>query len=170
MQINPMKTSILSLAVMSGLLLASGALAANGPDTQALVWLEKGTHKLNVDSKGVILKGYDPVDYFTQNKAVKGNPKYQTTYQGATYYFGSGADLSTFKKNPAKYVPQYGGFCARGMKNRSADDIDPTMFSITNGKLYVCASAAAEKEFRSNEKENIKKADQNWEEAYQWFY
>jgi hypothetical protein len=51
-----MKTSILSLAVMSGLLLASGALAANGPDTQALVWLEKGTHKLNVDSKGVILK------------------------------------------------------------------------------------------------------------------
>ena len=51
------------------------------------VWIEKGIHKLNVDSKGVILKGYDPVAYFTQRKAVKGNRKYESTYQGATYYF-----------------------------------------------------------------------------------
>jgi hypothetical protein len=56
------------------------------------------------------------------------------------------------------------------MKNRKADDIDPTMFSIINGKLYLCTSTAAEKEFHSNEKENIRKADKNWEEAYQWFY
>lgn len=43
------------------------------------MWLEKGAHKLNVDAKGVILKGYDPVAYFSQQKAVKGSPKYQTT-------------------------------------------------------------------------------------------
>src|ERR1700757_3729515 len=109
------------------------------------VWLTKGEHKLNLDSKGVILKGYDPVAYFTQKKAVKGSAKYQTTYQGATYYFSSAADLSAFKKSPSKYVPQYGGFCANGMSNRQANDSDPTVFFGLKGKLYVCASSEADK-------------------------
>jgi YHS domain-containing protein len=83
------------------------------------VWVEKGAHKVNVDSNGVILKGYDPVAYFTQKKAVKGSSRYQTTYQGAIYYFSSAANLAAFKKDPPKYVPQYGGFCANGVKNNS---------------------------------------------------
>ena len=133
------------------------------------VWLTKGQHKLNLDSKGVILKGYDPVAYFTQKKAEKGSPKYQTTYQGATYYFSSAADLATFKKSPSKYVPQYGGFCANGMANRQANDSDPTVFFVLKGKLYVCASSEAAKGFQSNP-QNVKKADDNWGDEYEWFY
>jgi YHS domain-containing protein len=126
------------------------------------VWVEKGAHKVNVDSNGVILKGYDPVAYFTQKKAVKGSPKYQTSYQGATYYFSSAADLATFKKNPSKYVPQYGGFCANGVKNNRLVDIDPTVFFVVKGKLYVCASPADAKEFRAHEDEDIITANRNW--------
>jgi|ERR1700722_17810680 len=158
------------------------SLASNGsasqvePEIKGLtqqgvqVWLAKGQHKSNLDSKGVILKGYDPVAYFTQKKAVKGSPKYQTTYQGATYYFSSAADLTTFKKSPSKYVPQYGGFCANGMANRKASDIDPSVFFVIKGKLYVCASPEAEKEFQSNVEGNVKKADDNWDAQYEWFY
>jgi YHS domain-containing protein len=134
------------------------------------IWLTKGEHKLNVDSNGVILKGYDPVAYFVQKKAVKGSPKYKTTHQGATYYFSSAADLAVFKKDPSKYVPQYGGFCANGMANRQGNDIDPNVFFVLKGKLYVCASADAEKEFQSNLQQNTKKADENWDEEYRWFY
>jgi YHS domain-containing protein len=134
------------------------------------IWLTKGEHKLNVDSSGVILKGYDPVAYFVQKKAVKGSPKYKTTNRGATYYFSSAADLAIFKKNPSKYVPEYGGFCANGMANRKAADVDPSVFFVLKGKLYVCASAEAEKEFQSNLQQNTKKADQNWDEEYRWFY
>jgi YHS domain-containing protein len=134
------------------------------------VWLKKGEHKQNLDSKGVILKGYDAVAYFTQKKAVKGSPKFQTTYEGAVYYFSSAADLATFKKSPGKYVPQYGGFCANGMANKQSSDIDPSVFFVLKGKLYVCASPDAEKEFKSNLETNVKKADQNWEDQYRWFY
>jgi YHS domain-containing protein len=151
----------------------AGSLAPSAKDltqTGVQVWLTKGEHKLNLDSKGVILKGYDPVAYFTQKKAVKGSPKYQTTYQGATYYFSSAADLAAFKKSPSKYVPQYGGFCANGMANRKANDGDPTVFFVLKGKLYVCSSSEAEKEFQSNVQANMKKADQNWDEEYEWFY
>jgi YHS domain-containing protein len=70
--------------------------------------------KVNVDSKGVILKGYDAVAYFTQGKPVKGNPAIKSTHDGATYLFASAEDKAAFDKNPAKYVPQYGGFCAFG--------------------------------------------------------
>ena len=134
------------------------------------VYLKKGQHKLNLDSQGVILKGYDPVAYFTQKKAVKGDPKFKTTYEGATYYFSSAADQATFKKSPSKYVPQYGGFCANGMANRKADDIDPSVFFVLKGKLYVCASPEAEKKFQSNANANVQKADQNWGDEYEWFY
>jgi YHS domain-containing protein len=126
------------------------------------VWVEKGTRKVNVDSNGVILKGYDAVAYFTQNKAIKGNSKYQSSYQGATYYFSSAADLAAFKRNPSKYVPQYGGFCANGVKNNRLIDADPTVFFIIKGKLYVCESPAAEKEFRAHEDEDIVTANRNW--------
>ena len=140
------------------------------PQQGVQIWLTKGEHKLNVDSSGVILKGYDPVAYFVQKKAVKGSPKYKTTHQGATYYFSSAADLAIFEKDPSKYVPQYGGFCANGMANRQASNIDPNVFFVLKGKLYVCASADAEKEFQSNLQQNTKKADENWDEEYRWFY
>jgi hypothetical protein len=45
-------------------------------------------------------------------------------------------------------------------------DSDPTVFFIVNEKLYLCSSPAAEKEFRSHEEENIKKANQIWQGAW----
>ena len=68
--------------------------------------------RMNVDSNGVVLKGYDPVAYFTRHQAVKGNPAIQIRSGGAIYYFVSVADKVAFSKNPSRYVPQYGGFCA----------------------------------------------------------
>src|SRR5262245_58823166 len=70
------------------------------------------TTKVNIDSQGVILRGYDVVAYFKQRKPVKGDPAFESTYQGAIYLFASGANKADFDKDPAKYVPQYGGFCA----------------------------------------------------------
>src|SRR5262249_45961317 len=105
-----LRRGLVTLALVGWTISQSGALAANPmsgqtdsnkPQLKVTVWLEKGAHKANVDSKGVILKGYDAVAYFTQNKAVKGNPKYQTNYQGAIYYFSSEADLTAFKKDPS---------------------------------------------------------------------
>src|SRR6266699_3575505 len=43
----------------------------------------------NLDDKGVIIDGYDPVAFFTDNKPVKGNVQFQYTYEDATYYFAS---------------------------------------------------------------------------------
>jgi YHS domain-containing protein len=129
---------------------AGGKKAAKGP-------------KLNVDQKGVILKGYDPVAYFKQGKAVKGKEKISSTYGGATYYFASAEDKSEFDKNPAKYKPQYGGWCANGMLKGKLADTDPNEFFIYKGKLFVCTGAEQLKNFEAKPDENIKKADKKWE-------
>ena len=120
------------------------------------------TTKANVDSKGVILKGYDAVAYFTQKKPVKGNPAIKSTYQGATYLFASAADKAAFDKNPAKYVPQYGGFCAYGVSLGQLLDIEGPGGFVYKDKLYVCGNDAAGKIFKSEIKSNIAKADANW--------
>jgi len=138
-------------------------------DQMLLAQAETSGHKrtkkplVNVDEHGVILKGYDAVAYIKQNKAVKGNPKYASKYEGATYYFASAEDKSDFDKAPAQYAPQYGGFCANSMSKRRIGDIDPNAFFVYKGKLYVCTSHKGMQEFSAKPEENIQAADKNWD-------
>ena len=46
------------------------------------VFAENKTKLKKVHLNNVILKGYDPVAYFTQGKAVMGNPLITSTYNG----------------------------------------------------------------------------------------
>jgi YHS domain-containing protein len=145
----------------------ASAISFNGP---LLAQTEAGTSKagakgpkVNVDKNGVILHGYDSVAYFKQKKAVKGDPKFSSSYGGATYYFASADDKAEFDKTPAKYVPQYGGYCAHSMLKRKLKDIDPNVFYVYKDKLYVCSTPKAGKEFYSDPETNVKKADANWQ-------
>ena len=112
--------------------------------------------------RNVILHGYDPVAYFKQDKAVRGNPTIKSEYKGATYLFASQADKADFDKDPGKYEPKYGGFCANSMAHGKRSDINPKAFRVYKGKLYVCSSQRALTEFGANIDANISKADQNW--------
>jgi YHS domain-containing protein len=124
---------------------------------------DSATGKLNVDSQGVILKGCDVVAYFKEGKPVKGSSAIATTYRGATYLFASAANKAEFEKDPAKYVPQYGGFCAYGVASGVlADPEGPSAFLVYKGKLYICGNQGALKSFKSDLDSNIDKADKNW--------
>jgi len=142
--------------------------AKNGPDASAQDASRKEardgtTAKVNVDIQGVILKGYDAVAYVKQGKPVKGNPEIKSVYQGATYLFASSANKADFDKDPAKYAPHYGGFCAYGVTLGVLADIEgPEAFAVYKGKLYVCGNQGALKGFKSDIDGNIEKADTNW--------
>ena len=72
---------------------------------------------LNLDREGIAIQGYDPVAFFTDNRPVKGNPQYQSDFNGAKYYFVSSEHKAAFDKEPAKYEPQFGGYCAYGVSH-----------------------------------------------------
>ena len=128
----------------------------------AIILAENKTKLKKVRLNNVILKGYDPVAYFNQGKAVMGNPFITSTYNGATYLFASREDKAEFDQSPARFEPQYGGYCAYSMSQGKRHDINPTAFRIYKGKLYVCETHPQLKEFSANIDANISKADQNW--------
>jgi YHS domain-containing protein len=133
-----------------------------GRSAGAIILAENKTKLKKVRLNNVILKGYDPVAYFNQGKAVMGNPFITSTYNGATYLFASREDKAEFDKSPARFEPQYGGYCAYSMSQGKRHDINPTAFRIYKGKLYVCETHAQLKEFGANIDANVSKADQNW--------
>jgi len=117
---------------------------------------------LNLDKQGIAIQGYDPVAFFTQNRPVKGRPEFESKYNGARYLFASAEDKSTFDANPAKYEPQFGGFCAyAASKNRTAP-VKIEAFQIVNGRLLMQYDLDIRKEFNKDTQGNLQKADKNW--------
>jgi YHS domain-containing protein len=116
----------------------------------------------NINDKGVIIEGYDPVAYFTDNKAVKGDAKFTTEYNGAIYWFASVEHAELFKKEPSKYAPQYGAFCGYAVSIGKLRPVDPTIYQIEDGRLILQHTKEAYDLFNENLKESIVKADRNW--------
>ncbi|QHT71780.1 YHS domain protein [Rhodocytophaga rosea] len=115
--------------------------------------------------------GYDPVAYFTQNKALEGKKSNTYTYQNVTYYFASPTNLESFKKEPARYEPQYGGWCAYAMGETGEKvEIDPETFKILDGKLYLFYNKLFTNtlpKWNKDEANLKKKADISWAKLYQ---
>ncbi len=126
-----------------------------------------GNGNICTDDSGNAVNGFDVVAYFTQNKAVEGNENFATNYEGATFRFSSRKNLEAFKKNPEKFQPQYGGWCAyaigaKKMKVKS----NPESFQIKDGKLYLFYKGKmgdAKQMWNKNESGLLKSADSNWE-------
>lgn len=91
----------------------------------------------------LILKGYDPVAYFTEQKPVRGTREFQLDFDGARYHFASVRNRSSFNADPDRYVPQFSGLCTAGLSMNKKVDADPTLWKIVDGKLYVFSSAKA---------------------------
>lgn len=108
------------------------------------------------------IKGYDPVAYFKEGKPVKGTGAYRHQWMGAIWYFASAENRDLFQKNPAKYAPQYGGYCAYAVSQGSTADIDPGAWTIFDGKLYLNYSLDVKKTWEKDIPGYIAKADKNW--------
>lgn len=113
-------------------------------------------------SRGVAIRGYDTVAYFTQGKPVKGKPALKTTWNGATWQFSSQANLEAFKANPAKYAPAYGGYCAWAMAQGYTASTVPQAWDIKDGKLYLNYDLSIRKKWRRDIPGHIRKGDANW--------
>lgn len=99
----------------------------------------------------VAIRGYDPVTYFTENKAVEGSEKFSHRWLGATWHFASAENRALFLREPLKYAPQYGGHCADGVSlGTVTTNIDPKAWRIIDGKLYLNYDPGAADGFEKN--------------------
>jgi YHS domain-containing protein len=116
----------------------------------------------NTGEDKIAIKGYDVVSYFTDSKAEKGEAKYSHTWNNQVWHFSSQTHKELFAKNPEKYAPQYGGFCAFAMAFDQEAPVDPEHWDIVDGKLYLNYNQETQKKWSADIPAQIKKADINW--------
>ena len=108
------------------------------------------------------IKGYDPVSYFTPGKPMPGSADITYEWDGARWQFADTAHRELFESDPDAYAPQYGGYCMLGMVTGNRGDINPEVWAIVDGKLYLTYDQESVDEWRQNQAANIAQADQNW--------
>ncbi|HEV2695826.1 MAG TPA: YHS domain-containing (seleno)protein [Verrucomicrobiae bacterium] len=117
---------------------------------------------LNLDQSGIALQGYDPVAFYTDGKPVKGDVKFVSKRDGAIYLFASKDHKDAFNADPAKYEPQFGGYCAYGVSRNKLVEIDVDAYQIVDGKLLLQYSKGVRDDFNRDTKGNLAKASMNW--------
>ncbi len=122
----------------------------------------------NLDKNKLAIEGYDPVAYFPEGggKPLKGSDKLSHTHRGVVYRFANQANLDAFKKDPNKYEPTYGGWCASAMADGGRKvEIDPKNFKITDGRLFLFYKSLFQDAldyWKKDEKGHTKEADDHW--------
>jgi YHS domain-containing protein len=132
-------------AIASGLVLAAAAQMAPPPAR-------------------LVLKGYDPVAYFTENRAVKGAADITFDFDDGRYLFANARHRQAFTTNPDRYLPQFAGFCTAGLAKGQRAEANPEYFMIANGKLYTFSSQKA-KDAVLADPALLARAEKHWREG-----
>ena len=118
---------------------------------------------VNVTTTDLALRGYDPVSYFTDGAPTPGEIDITAEHQGAIYRFASAEHKAMFEADPAKYAPQYGGYCAFGLAQGYKFDGDPQVWKIVDDKLYLNLSSKVSTIWQQDVPGNIENADAKWQ-------
>lgn len=114
------------------------------------------------DGGTAAIRGYDAVAYHTLKAPVLGSAQFTFDWKGATWRFASAANRDLFAKDPAKYAPQYGGFCAFGTSRGYKVSTQPDQFAVVDGRLFLNYNAAVMTTWDKDRPHYIATADENW--------
>lgn len=111
---------------------------------------------------GLALRGYDAVAYFTQARPVRGEARFEAEWGGARWRFADAAHRDAFRADPARYAPQYGGYCAWAVAQGYTAPADPLQWRVVEGRLYVNYDAGVQRRWLRDMPGFIAAADRNW--------
>ncbi|WP_288902210.1 YHS domain-containing (seleno)protein [uncultured Sneathiella sp.] len=113
---------------------------------------------------GLAVDGHDSTAYFTKSGPAEGEDEYSVDYKGATWRFVDAKSRDLFAADPESYAPQYGGYCSNQMSLGNLSDVDPGVWLIFEGKLYLFGHDAGRIRWQNTGiAERIRDADQNWQ-------
>jgi YHS domain-containing protein len=153
-------------AAAAGLLLVMAATAA------ALWWQaapqnpDSPLRPINAVREGrephLMLDGHDVVSYFTRGLPLLGSAQYTSQYQGVSFRFENAEHQALFDQDPARYLPQFGGFCAQGMAGAKAMRGNPLVWRLHDDKLYLFSDKASLRAFETDQPLNLAHAQGYW--------
>jgi YHS domain-containing protein len=140
---------LMAAALLLGIAAVGGPLGAQEADQTA--------------EPRLALKGYDPVAYFTEGRAMLGKKEFEYAWDGVRYRFVSDQHISMFRGDPDRYAPQFAGSCAMGMSKGMKVEANPEAWLISDGRLFVFYSADARNRFQADPQTIGAAADGNWQ-------
>ena len=140
-----MRRLFLYAALMAGV----AALPAMAPGAEASTTLRLG------------IKGYDPVAYFTLQRATPGQPQFEYAWDEHVWRFANAEHRELFKADPVRYAPQFANFCAVALARGEVREANPEYWLISEGKLYLFGKSYGPDLFRKELGQNIERARQN---------
>lgn len=132
--------------------------------TIALLGLSGTVAAENYANSTPAIQGYDVVSYYTGKRPIRGNGNFVAVHEGTSYQFSSTDNQKAFEKNPGKYVPAYGGYCAFGASVGKKFFGDPEVWRIIDGTLYLNLDNGIQAEWLKDVPRRIEKANNNWVE------
>lgn len=158
MKPRPSLTLLLALAAL--LLAGCGAMTAQNPSGKytPVNAVAEGT-----DAR-VMLKGADVVAYFVSNKFQQGLPQFSSRYEDISFRFASAENKALFDKQPTKYLPEFGGYCANGIVYGIPWGGDADTWKMIDGKLYIFGGQGSKDAFELDEKTNLALAERYWKD------
>jgi hypothetical protein len=116
------------------------------------------------EQDGVAIKGYDAVAFHTEARAMKGSNQFTYRWKDTNWLFENQANLDMFKKDPEKYAPQYGGYCAYGTADGHKAPTETDTWTVKDNKLYFNYNKKVQEKWSKDIPGYIEKADKNWVE------
>ena len=151
---------VITAATLAVTLAGCGAMMAQNPSGS----LKPVNAVADATDSRVMLKGADVVAYFTQSKYVQGDVKFKSDFEGVTFRFSSADHKALFDKEPQKYMPEYGGFCANGIVYGIPWGGDADTWKMIGGKLYIFGGQGSKDGFEVDEARHLQLADKYWKE------
>ena len=155
----PMSRRLLLAAGAAAIAIVGAATLVRGPgglDTQL-------TRFNTLDSpSGAAIKGYDPVAYFVDGAPKLGKAEFTAEHGGVRWQFSSAGNKQRFLREPDKYLPAFGGYCAYGVAQGYLVKIDPKAWSIRQGTLYLNYDPGVQKQWEKDPEGFIDTARKAW--------
>lgn len=112
---------------------------------------------------GLAIGGYDPVAYFTDDRPVKGDARFEAQWGGATWRFASADHRERFLADPSSYAPAYGGYCAWAVAEKGERySTVPDAWAVVDGRLYLNYSHAIQERWERDIPGFIAEGDRRW--------
>jgi YHS domain-containing protein len=116
------------------------------------------------DESRLLLKGADVVAYFVDNKYQAGLAQFSSRHEGVSFRFASAEHKALFDRQPAKYLPEFGGYCANGITYGIPWGGDADTWKMIGGKLYIFGGQASKDAFELEQKRNLALAESYWKD------
>jgi YHS domain-containing protein len=107
------------------------------------------------------IKGYDPVAYFTLQRATPGSERFEYSWDEHVWRFANARHLELFKANPVRYAPQFANFCAVALARGEVREANPEYWLISDGKLYLFGKSIGPDLFRKDSEHILERANHN---------